>query len=393
MSTANDSNAIPAAQRFTFDGSPELEATIDEINRRVVADIHKVISPEQIDALVLAGGYGRGEGGVYVVNNKEQLYNDLDYYLFLKGNKRANESAYGAKIKAIEAARTPEAKCDVEFKIDSLAQLEQSSVTMFSYDLVARSTIVTGEETVFQRCSKHLDARAIPQSEATRLLFNRCTGLIFARQRLSKDTLTQDDLEFVQRNLAKIELAMGDAILTVQGAYHWNGKERNQRLRKLPPVEGIQSWDSLVAAHTQGIQFKLRPSHPVESHETLSDQLTRLSLAARDVWFWVEQRRLNENISTPMEYATTSKPRCPEHPGWRNLLVNVRRRGISTLYKPYPFRYPREQLYRAMGILLWENDSWQTPSKRSLLAALFRTNPTSLEDLIQRYENDWHLFG
>ena len=393
MSTANESSANSASERYTVDGSPELEAKIDEVNRLVVEDIHKIISPDQIDALVLAGGYGRGEGGVYVVDGKEQLYNDLDYYLFLKGNKRANEGAYGARIKDIEAARSPEAQCDVEFKIDSLTQLEQSTVTMFSYDLVARSAIVTGSAKVFEHCSKHLDAGAIPHSEATRLLFNRCTGLIFARQRLNKASLSQDDLEFIQRNLAKIELAMGDAILTVQGAYHWNGKERNQRLQKLSPVDGIASWNALVEAHTKGIQFKLRPSHPVEPIETLKDQLNKLSLAARDVWFWVEQHRLGENISTPVEYATTSRPRCPEHPAWRNLLVNIRRQGISTLYKPYPFRYPREQLYRAMGLLLWEKDSWQTPSTRALLCALLRTNATSLEDLIQRYENDWHRFG
>lgn len=393
MSSANHINSTKVQIRYTFDGSPELETRIDEINRLVVEDIHKFISPNQIDALVLAGGYGRGEGGVYVVEGKERLYNDLDFYLFLKGNKRANERSFGAKIKAIEVARSPEAQCDVEFKIDSLPQLESSAVTMFSYDLVARSAIVTEKPDVFQHCSRHLDPSAIPLSEATRLLFNRCSGLIFARQRLSKDSLSLNDFEFIQRNLAKIELAMGDAILTVQGAYHWSGLERNQRLQKLTPIEGIASWKALVEAHSKGIQFKLRPSHPQETKDVLTEKLNRLSLAARDVWHWVEQRRLNESLSSPMEYATTSKPRCPEHPSWRNLLVNLRRRGISTLYKPYPFRYPRDQLYRAMGILLWEQDSWQTPGTRALLCALLETKAASLDALIQRYENDWHRFG
>jgi hypothetical protein len=392
MSPSQKNPKIPAI-RYTVDGSSELESSIDEVNRRVVEDLHKFISPDQIDALVLAGGYGRGEGGAYIVDGEQRLYNDLDYYLFLKGNKRANEKTFGPRIKAIEAARTPEAQCDVEFKIDSLSQLEKSSVSMFSYDLVARSIIVTGTEDVFQSCSRHLDANAIPHSEATRLLFNRCSGLLFARQRLNKELVSQDDLEFIQRNLAKIELAMGDAILTIQGLYHWSCQERNRRLQDLAPVAGINSWTSLVHSHNKGIQFKLNPLHPHVSKESLLEQLMQLSLTARDVWFWVEQRRLNEAISTPIEYANHSKSRCPENPAWRNLLINLRRSGISSLCKPHSLRYPREQLYRAMGLLLWEPNAWQNPSIRTLLGKLLRANHKSMDELIRRYEEDWHIFG
>ena len=135
--------------RYTLDGSDALENKIDEINRRVTEDIHNIVPSEKIDALVLAGGYGRGEGGVYLRDGREQLYNDLDYYLFLKGNKRANETDYGAGLKAIEKARSPEADCDVEFKIDSITQLESSPVSMFSYDLVAKSYIADGNPRTF----------------------------------------------------------------------------------------------------------------------------------------------------------------------------------------------------------------------------------------------------
>ena len=379
--------------RYTLDGSDALENKIDEINRRVTEDIHKIVPTEKIDALVLAGGYGRGEGGVYLRDGREHLYNDLDYYLFLKGNKRANEADYGAGLKAIEKARSPEADCDVEFKIDSITQLESSPVSMFSYDLVAKSYIADGNPSVFENCSKHLDHSKIPPSEATRLLFNRCSGLIFSRDLLNQSELSDKDLEFVQRNFSKVELAMGDAILTVLGKYQWSCQQRQRVLSETKPIPGIANWDKVVGYHRNGVDFKFHPAHNAQSMEEHRRRYESIREAVKSIWFWVENQRLGETLSDPLSYANAKTPRCPDQPRWRNLLVNIKQFGLGALTQPHATLYQRDLMYRAMGLLLWEDDSESADRIKDQLSFLLRTKASNRAGFVKQYESLWHRFG
>src|SRR3989442_3228826 len=104
---------------------------------------------------------------------------------------------------------------------------------MFYYDLVTRHHRLWGDEALLAGCDHHRDGGRIPLYEATRLLMNRCSGLLFAKERLQRDRFTHDDADFVSRNLAKAQLAFGDAVLTVNGQYHWSCRERHQRLMNL----------------------------------------------------------------------------------------------------------------------------------------------------------------
>ncbi|PYL00604.1 MAG: hypothetical protein DME19_04505, partial [Verrucomicrobia bacterium] len=82
-------------------------------------------------------------------------------------------------------------------------------------------------------------AERIPLCEATRLLMNRCSGLLFARERLECAEFSPVDADFVERNLAKAQLAFGDAVLTAFGRYHWSCLERHKRLKSLKMPEAL----------------------------------------------------------------------------------------------------------------------------------------------------------
>src|SRR5437879_2839043 len=50
--------------RFTIDGSDALERQLNEICRTIAESVQELIPKERFEALLLGGGYGRGEGGV-----------------------------------------------------------------------------------------------------------------------------------------------------------------------------------------------------------------------------------------------------------------------------------------------------------------------------------------
>ena len=114
-----------------------------------------------------------------------------------------------------ELARSSELKAsvEVEFKLTSLAKLRQSPPSMFYYDLVMGHRLLFGGEELLAGCEAHQDATQIPLAEATRLLMNRGAGLLFAKTKLQNASLTPEDADFIGRNQAKAQLALGDAVL------------------------------------------------------------------------------------------------------------------------------------------------------------------------------------
>ncbi|HEY1489475.1 MAG TPA: glycosyltransferase family 2 protein, partial [Verrucomicrobiae bacterium] len=201
--------------RFTMDGSDALEKHLTHICEKVLGGVRGLIPEHKLEALVLGGGYGRGQGGVLKTNSGDAPYNDLEFYVFLRGNRVLNERKYHELLAELGERLSGLAGLHIEFKVDSLNRLRRSPVTMFSYDLVSGHRVLSGGANIFRGCEHHLDAGNIPAAEATRLLFNRCTGLLLAKELIKKRELTEEDLDFIGRNLAKAQLALGDVVLAV----------------------------------------------------------------------------------------------------------------------------------------------------------------------------------
>src|SRR5262249_47377256 len=98
-------------------------------------------------------------------------------------------------LAALADRLTGTVRVHVEFKIDSLAHFGSRPVSLFSYDLVSRSRTLYGLKSAFAGCEHHLQAGNIPVPEATRLLLNRCSGLLLAKAILSdSESCTEEAL-------------------------------------------------------------------------------------------------------------------------------------------------------------------------------------------------------
>jgi hypothetical protein len=63
--------------RFTLDGDEALERHLAHTCARVLSGIRGLIPPRRLEAVLLGGGYGRGEGGVLRGPGGDRPYNDL----------------------------------------------------------------------------------------------------------------------------------------------------------------------------------------------------------------------------------------------------------------------------------------------------------------------------
>lgn len=381
--------------RFTIDGSPALESQLAATCDQVLAGVRQLVPAAQLDGVLLGGGYGRGEGGVLKTPAGDQPYNDLEFYVFVRGQAILAEKKFRHPLHELGEHLSPAAGLEVEFKVITLDKLRRSAPSMFYYDLVAGHRWQQGDDTLLTGCEQHHDAARIPLYEATRLLMNRCSGLLYSAERLERPDFGPEEADFVGRNLAKAQLAFGDVLLTAHGRYHWSCRERHQRLAQwgaaLAPAKSsfpAETAAQLLAQHATGVDFKLHPRRATESRESLAARHRELSALGKTLWLWLESKRLGTTFASARDYAATPLNLCPETSGLRNRLVNARAFGPAAVADA---RYPRERLFRALALLLWE-PATLTDFRTSVQSAL-RTSASDRPGLTAAYATLWGRFN
>jgi rhamnosyltransferase len=386
--------------RFTMDGSDALENHLAGICEKVLAGVRTVVPEEKLEALVLGGGYGRGQGGVLKTDSGDAPYNDLEFYVFLRGNRVLNERNYHTALERLGGSLSPDAGLHVEFKVDALERLRRSPITMFSYDLVAGHRTLLGDATIFKGCEHHRDAERIPLAEATRLLFNRCTGLLLAKKLLAKRELSVDDADFVARNLAKAQLALGDVALVMARKYHWNVLERKKALNELAAGHGEPWIEEVQRHHAAGVDFKLHPRRIAKSLAEFQAEHEAISRLANQVWLWLESRRLGRAFSSAHDYAFSRVAKCVDLPAGRrrsqevlrNVLLNARTFGTAGILDGKATRYPRERLLNSLPLLLWDEPLNDLRVKYFLQKEL-RTTASDWQGFVAAYQAVWPKFS
>ncbi|HVK57909.1 MAG TPA: hypothetical protein VM735_03945, partial [Candidatus Kapabacteria bacterium] len=101
--------------RFTIDGSEALEIELSALCAEAGNRIAHVVPSSKIHALVLGGGYGRGEGGVLNTAEGDRPYNDLEFYIIHHGSDLLVERLYKSRVHEIAEDLTHAAGIEVEF--------------------------------------------------------------------------------------------------------------------------------------------------------------------------------------------------------------------------------------------------------------------------------------
>ena len=198
---------------------------------------------------------------------------------------------------------------------------------------------------------------------------NRCTGLLLSRWRLEKGSLTPADADFIGRNIAKAQLACGDAVLVGHGRYHWSCQERHRRLTELAQKQGVDCLAEVLHHHEEGTAFKLHPGQTAYLPEALAAKLEEVSALACRCWLWLEGRRLGVPFPDTRAYATSACDKCPGTSPWRNLLLNQRVNGLLAYPPAGSLRHPRQRILHVLPLLLWEPETLTNPELKRRLAA------------------------
>ena len=244
--------------RHVAEDVPMLETLVDDACAAIGAEIEALRVP-RLSGVVLGGGYGRGEGGA-VENVKWRLSNDLDFFAVTEDGAPEAETvgAISAALEPVSKKWTAKLGVDVDFVARTPWRLKHDEERIMVQELVRGHFDVVGRkgEALFAHIERR-PAKAIPWSEAARLLMNRGFGLLLARVKLTggKCRFADDREDFAARNLNKCILGAGDARLVARHAYGWRALERAETLgdglyraavewKFRPRAEAVCDWET-----------------------------------------------------------------------------------------------------------------------------------------------------
>lgn len=348
------------ALRFSVHGSRGFERWLAGRLARIADDVRAAVGRNLV-ALVLGGGYGRGEGAVVGPRGCQRPYNDLDLLVVVH-----RPLGVARRLDEVSARHRELVGIDVDFgRPLTVPEIERWEPRLRWYDLVHGHVVLSGDPDLLARHAPRRVSAPVPIAEAARLLLNRGAGILSAMLVTRGGEEPPDD-DFVRRNIYKAFLAVGDSYIIRAQQRTTRHVGRPALLASLAHRLPSRLADEIVARYAQAVSFKLAPDSLPRGPAA-----TGLLDAAAGLWsralLDVENERHGTAFSTPDEYARWPGLREPQPASrWLWNLIGNLRHGLLSPWSP------REALYREVPRLIaaGHGPAWVAASRDAL--ALWR---------------------
>ena len=294
--------------RYTVLKDPEADATVQRVLDKVCGEVATLLG-SNLQAILLVGGYGRGEGGVYKGGETYHLVNDLDLLVFVKNGLRQAKAKFGDSLKQLSHQLLVDGRGLKEIDIE-LADTRH--YRFFVPNTVAYYEISQGHQVIYgdlelDKVMPKLDPTRLPVYEGTNYFRNRGSGLLIAALYFLCNGFDKDERRwnfFIE--LQKACQAMGDSALLMAGRYHLSYRERLQRLRELDPgqIELSESlYNKVRPLYEWGMIKKILPDFAWTGNKEAIDFWKHVRDIFGDFFLWFESKRLSREFQDWGGYA------------------------------------------------------------------------------------------
>jgi hypothetical protein len=147
------------------------------------------------------------------------------------------------------------------------------------------------------------------------------------------------------------------------------------------------------AHHGAGVVFKLHPRRATRSVAEFDLEHGQLSALALQLWLWLEGRRLQKSFRSASDYALNDMDKCPGTKAWKNYLLSLRTFGQKATVEAGSWRYPRERLFNALALLLWQAEGVAQSQILCRLQRELQTNAPDWVALVNVFKGIWPRYG
>jgi predicted nucleotidyltransferase len=360
--------------KYSVRGSAAFDARIDADMKRIADAVYASKFSRHWKALVLLGGYGRGEGSPLIQRSEraevEMPFNDYDLIVVTN----SMDPLLKKELKRLEKSLSETIGLPVDLYPYRASALPTCEFSLLNYEMKYGHRVIRGDQKILDAMPDY-SHDAIPRSEGTRLLMNRGKLLLDIKNRMSKpEPLTREEKQTFLKFLFKADLAFGDCALLLRGAYDLSYVTKRGRLPEID-LSGLPDARAFVSAYRRAIDFKERSDFQTLENQNLHLRFAETVTRYEAFFLWYERRRLNRKFQTLERYARTFPNLGNEGSPLKNAVHNLRVFGSRSF--PFLSAHPRLRLYAVLPLLLTkqadrEEIRWLLQSRSKGLDALCR---------------------
>ncbi len=278
--------------RFSVRGSPAFEERMTALLREIASKANDVLAPPACRAMVLLGGYGRGEGGVMVTDNEEHPHNNLDFLVITRSLSRKQQQALKTRLKNVLFPLTREQHIEFDFSLVDETRLRRSPSLVMWYDMRFGHKTIWGDADLVPSLKQFAVAR-IPAWDVLNLLVNRGTLLLINEQLMASRPMSPEDREMIVKHAMKAIIGYGDAHLFFEGKYHWSYVEKQKRMRASAAAP-----EAMRHLYDMAIEFRFQPDVAPYSTADLRAWMAELRQVLEPIHLACERKRLGRSDLT-----------------------------------------------------------------------------------------------
>lgn len=307
--------------KYSINGNELFDRAIDQDLNEIIKAVQALPEKHLWKALILIGGYGRGEGIVY---NEAFPFNDYDLILVSKPINGIRLRRLRTQIKKFAEEHFSHLNVHVDLYLHTEKSLKEGPLSLLKYEMRHGNTVLFGEIDNLPPWN----IKDVSLDEGARLLLNRGTLLLYNKKRPNK----KDFGKYV----LKAQLALGDALLLALGKYDVYYETKKEAILACPQFPWIQTHYRQAIDYRNSLNDKILSSLEKEMEETVSQFLVFL--------YWYESIRLGTLVKTYEENCQALKKQ--RNYSLKSVLLN------GLYFKSLSAVHPRDKLLAELPLFL-----------------------------------------
>lgn len=381
--------------RYTRYGSPSVEWRLANIMAKAATLVAKSFTNHECRALVLIGGYGRGEGGVIWRDGTERPHNNIDFLLVTSIVDAFRTKSLKERLDTILGAIVHEQQIGIDTGVMSEFALRTAAPQILFFDLRWGHRTILGDPALIPSLPP-LGWRDLQMDDVHDLLVNRASLLVINDAMIDRGVISDLHAEFIIKHLMKAIIGHGDAMLFAKGQYHASYVERQRRMRTCQTMVS-----GLAELYELAVEFRFAPDYTQYNGKPLGPFLERVREVLLRAHLEFERFRSNNAHCTFDGHAERILGERKKSNSWRQFAKRLTSATIfGSAHQPIPGlspkqtqafygAHPRAVLAAALPAILYETTEEQRQFVQRILGASENT-PRALRNAYLRH---WSQHG
>lgn len=380
---------------YSITGTPQIESRLQKDFQVISGKIQELVG-SNLAAIVLSGGYGRGEGGVATRGIEFFPVNDYDFFVIVQNISMPGFFSLRANIKRLSEQLASTLNIGIDLALIRREALQTLEPSILWYETKRGHQVLWGDNSLMEDVPEW-KASDIPLWDGALLLMNRGAMLLRAL------AMTQSNLQpslaeqtIIKTACWKAVLSWGDCLLLSQQHYHYRYQIRERQIGTMQKITGFPDQENLSFWYGQALHYKLYQEDLFPLNLPIAKWVRQIVEKHEQVFRWCEECRLGKHGFDWAHYAQW----FPKLPGsnsvsqcLKNMLNNVRHsgkpQGISRL--KWIVADPREKLMATFPLLAFsptpQNLEW---CGQTLGCSWRKDTGGEWQALVARFHKLWH---